>query len=363
MSVVAEADDRGAAAAPGGRPRRADRLRPADALDGVVGAAPAGERADLLGQVGRRRAGRRSRRPPGQLLLRRGRIDRDDRRAAPAIRAACSAARPTPPRPKTTTDSPGRTRAVLSDRAEAGEHGAAEQRRLGRAGGRRGRGMHAFAATTVSLGERGRRRGPGTPARPSAVRRTAGHARRSACCAQVRLAVVAEPARPARRRPVEHDAVARRRRGRRPRRPRRPCPRPRGRGRRERLASACRRPGTGRSGRPRRRARRTRTCPGPGSGSAISSTDIAPPGSRSTAATTVVMGAAVVRGRMPSGRGSCGLSRPMPSDRVELLVARGLRASGRGSCSDFTSGTRPGRARRARGRCPTACSRRTGRAG
>ena len=55
---------------------------------------------------------------------------------APASRAPAMAASPTPPQPKTATESPRPTLPVLMRGAEAGHHAAAEQARDGRRGGR-----------------------------------------------------------------------------------------------------------------------------------------------------------------------------------------------------------------------------------
>ena len=66
--------------------------------------------------------------PPARSSFCRDDVDRDDRAAAPASAAPSSAASPTPPSPKIATLSPGATCALLTHGADAGEHGAAEQR-------------------------------------------------------------------------------------------------------------------------------------------------------------------------------------------------------------------------------------------
>ena len=65
-----------------------------------------------------------------------------------------TADRPTPPSPMTTTDAPGRTRAVSSNRPDAGRHGTADQRgdlgRRVRVDGDRGLGGHDLRRTERS---------------------------------------------------------------------------------------------------------------------------------------------------------------------------------------------------------------------
>ncbi len=82
LVLAADADDRGAAAAPGGLPGGADRDGAADAFDGHVDALAARQLPDLLrhGPGGDDVLGG-SRRPCQRLLLR-GDVDRDDRRRA-----------------------------------------------------------------------------------------------------------------------------------------------------------------------------------------------------------------------------------------------------------------------------------------
>ena len=135
------ADDRGAPAAAGGRPGRPDGLGPAHALDRVVGAAAVAELPDPLGHVGAGlddvgRAGAQ-----GQVGLLRRRVDRDD----PAGAGDPGALHGREADPAEAEDDhrlarphPGR----VAHGADAGEHGAAEQRRLG-SGMSDGTGMQA----------------------------------------------------------------------------------------------------------------------------------------------------------------------------------------------------------------------------
>ena len=70
--------------------------------------------------------------------------------SAPASRAPCSALSPTPPSPKTTTDSPGRTRAELST-APTPVSTAQPSSAAWAIGRSAGTGMQALAPTTVSV--------------------------------------------------------------------------------------------------------------------------------------------------------------------------------------------------------------------
>ncbi|MGY4392849.1 hypothetical protein ACVWXB_006148 [Streptomyces sp. TE12347] len=130
LLLAADADDRGAAAAPGRLPGAPDGLGPADALDGHIGALPAGQRADLLGGGvgGEDELGGSGR--PGQFLLGRGHVDGDDR-ARLRDPGGLEGDQADPADPE---DGHRLARADLGavvDRPVAGEDGAAEQGRLG----------------------------------------------------------------------------------------------------------------------------------------------------------------------------------------------------------------------------------------
>ena len=208
--------------------------------------------------------------------LRRRRVDRDDRASAPAMRAPCTAARPTPPSPMTTTDSPGADLGGVADRADAGEDGAAEQRRLGRAACRRARDAGVGARPRSRWRTRRAEAGVdvGVAAGGAGERDAAARRRRARTGTARRLA---EPAGPAGGDQLSTTWS--------------PTARPRDAGAdldddagalvaeddRARRGAACRWPATGRSG--RRRPRRAAPAPGAGPArvSAISSTAPAGP--------------------------------------------------------------------------------------
>jgi hypothetical protein len=120
--------------------------------------------------------------------------------SAPADRAAVTTDRPTPPSPIARADVGG-----VHDRADAGEHRAAEQRGLLQR--RRGRQRDdGRLGDDDLLGERAEAE---RHVQRRAVRgRPALGGGRAAGLAEPRLAVGAEPALPAGRRPVEDDVVA-----------------------------------------------------------------------------------------------------------------------------------------------------------
>jgi hypothetical protein len=206
VGARAEPDHGGAAAAAGDRPGRADRLGPADALDRVVGAAPAGERPDPPAEVGGGCQHVGGAQPPGQVGLVAGHLDRDDR-VRPGDPRALHRGEAHPAEPehhhRLARPDPG----GVADRADAGQHGAAEQRRLDQ----RDVGWQADAG----VGADHRLGGEGADAEARVDRRAVaepavGPLRRvPRPLAQVRLALQAEPAGPARRRPVEHHRVTR----------------------------------------------------------------------------------------------------------------------------------------------------------
>jgi hypothetical protein len=111
--LAADADDGRDAAAAGRRPRAADRLGQADAVEGVVGAAPVRQAADLLGELAARLEHVGGAERAGELELV-GERSTTMTWPAPASRAPCTTDRPTPPSPTTSTDWPSRTAAVLS---------------------------------------------------------------------------------------------------------------------------------------------------------------------------------------------------------------------------------------------------------
>ncbi|MBW8704536.1 hypothetical protein MBT84_33550 [Streptomyces sp. MBT84] len=105
---------------------------------------------------------------PGQFLLR-GDTSTATIRSAPAIRADCSAARPTPPTPKTATVSPGRTFAAWCT-APYPVSTAQPSRAASASGTPSGAGSTQGAATTVSSANAATLR-PGCRSVPSSPRR------------------------------------------------------------------------------------------------------------------------------------------------------------------------------------------------
>jgi hypothetical protein len=172
----------------------------------VVGAAPAGDRPDLPAQVGGGRQHVGGAEPPGQVGLVAGRVDGDDRlRSGDAGALDGGEADPAEPdhRHRLAGPDPG----GVADRAHAGQHGAAEQRGLDR--------RDVAGQADAGVGAEDRLGGEGADAEAGMDRRAVGEravgplGRLRRPFAQVGFALQAEPAAPARRRPVEHHLVAR----------------------------------------------------------------------------------------------------------------------------------------------------------